>query len=381
MDFEQEIRFALVMYGGVSLAIYMNGVTQEFFHLVRATAVDEPLGTEETYRELAGIVRARFIADIASGTSAGGINAIFLAKALANGQSLDQLAQLWLDEADLSELWNKARAPKSLLSGPVMYEKLSRALDGMDRAGGSGPLQPEMDVFITATDLQGLELPIELSDMTVPEKRYKNVFHLSFDTGGNNDFRREMNPFLAFAARATSSFPFAFEPMRLADAGESPDPGRFFPAYVSGSGADYSLRAFGDGGYLNNKPFSYAISELPRRLTEFLRRESCATSSLLRSRPRAMPLWRRRAYSEIRWMRPSRCINTRPFGRICNGCSTGTDSSNACAKWPARWSRTWKSGEQMGGIRSKGFPARSTRGGNWPMKSTTGDQVMPRITG
>ena len=300
LPFEQEIRFALVMYGGVSLAVYMNGVTQEFLHLVRATAVDTPTGTEAVYRELAEIVRARFVVDIASGTSAGGINAIFLGKALANGQSLDPLAQLWLDEADLSGLWNNSRAPRSLLSGSGMYDKLARALQGMDDAGGSDPLQPEMDVFITATDIQGLELPLQLSDMIIQEKRHKNVFHLRFAAGRDNDFQREMNPFLAFAARATSSFPFAFEPMRWADAGAGgadppvragrprpgeadqgvgcgpggpphllvPDAQRFFPDYLNASGADYTHRAFGDGGYLNNKPFSYAIDELPRRITE-----------------------------------------------------------------------------------------------------------------
>lgn len=38
VDFTQEIRFAVVMYGGASLAIYMNGVAQELLRLVRATA-------------------------------------------------------------------------------------------------------------------------------------------------------------------------------------------------------------------------------------------------------------------------------------------------------------------------------------------------------
>src|SRR5207248_188969 len=37
-DYTQEIRFAIVMYGGISLAIYINGVAQELLHLVRATA-------------------------------------------------------------------------------------------------------------------------------------------------------------------------------------------------------------------------------------------------------------------------------------------------------------------------------------------------------
>src|SRR5579863_9938568 len=194
--FEREIRFALVMYGGVSLAIYTNGVTQEFLHLVRATAVDSLTGTEVVYRELAEIVRARFVVDIASGTSAGGINAIFLGKALANGQSLDGVSRLWLEEASLDRLWNRDRFPRSLLSGRELYAMLLRALDEMDKSGGSGPLQPEMDVFVTATDIQGLELPIQIAGAGVAEKNHKHVFHLEFNSDSENDFSRGQLPFL-----------------------------------------------------------------------------------------------------------------------------------------------------------------------------------------
>jgi patatin-related protein len=258
---EKEIRFALVLYGGVSLAVYMNGVTQEFLNLVRSAGV---------YKELAAITRCRFVIDIASGSSAGGINAIFLGKALANGQSLKRLSRLWLEEASLSRLWNEDLFPRSLLSGRKVYSMLLNALnemDEMDAREGSGRLQPEMDVFITATDIQGLELPIQLADMSVVEKNHKNVFHLRFDSGQENDFARGMNPFLAFAGRATSSFPAAFEPMRLEDSSHAPGARKFFPAYVAG-GADYSRRAFGDGGYLNNKPFHSALREIPRRVSD-----------------------------------------------------------------------------------------------------------------
>ena len=37
-DYTHEVRFAIVMYGGVSLAIYINGITQELLRLVRSTA-------------------------------------------------------------------------------------------------------------------------------------------------------------------------------------------------------------------------------------------------------------------------------------------------------------------------------------------------------
>jgi hypothetical protein len=115
---EREIRFAVVIYGGVSLAIYINGVVQEMLHMVRSTSplVEKLEGSEQVYRKLACLVgdpqsssakavstesgnaglrprsqtadvddtfrpRSRFIVDILSGTSAGGINAIFLAGA------------------------------------------------------------------------------------------------------------------------------------------------------------------------------------------------------------------------------------------------------------------------------------------------------------
>ncbi len=256
--FQNEVRFALVLYGGASLAIYIHGVTQEFFHLVRSTAVDangqlivgdaELSGTERVYRKLAsaadGTLRTRFLVDIASGTSAGGINAIFLGKAFANGQTLEHVSRLWLDQADVQDLLNHDKLPRSLLSSQTMHARLLDALDGMERNGTKRhSLQAEMDVFITATDIQGLELPIELADKTVFEKRHKNVFHLRFGDG-ENQFAQEQNPFLAFAARATSAFPFAFEPVCLKG------------------------RAFSDGGCLDNRPFTYAIQALSQRSTD-----------------------------------------------------------------------------------------------------------------
>ena len=250
----QDIRFALVLYGGASLAVYIHGVTLEFFNLVRATAVDangnvivsdaELSPTERVYRKLGRIMRARFLVDIASGTSAGGINAIFLGKAIANGQPLDQLSHLWLDQADAKDLLNRDWLPRSLLSSRLMHTRLSDAFGDMDRTVSS-PLQPEMDVFVTATDIQGVDVPIQLTDKVVSENRHKSVFHLRFGNGENR-FARSRNWFLALAARATSAFPFAFEPVCMTNSG----------------------RAFIDGGFLDNKPFSHAVEALSRRIGE-----------------------------------------------------------------------------------------------------------------
>src|SRR2546423_5016610 len=142
------MRFAVVMYGGVSLAIYINGVVQELLSLVRATAPLQPAGdaaprqalladhelkgTERVYRQLGQLlgwgvrpsadaqvppeapIRTRFVVDVLSGSSAGGINAIFLGKALASEQSLQGLKRLWAEQPHLALPVNDGEA----LQGP-----------------------------------------------------------------------------------------------------------------------------------------------------------------------------------------------------------------------------------------------------------------------
>src|SRR5215218_8082947 len=129
-DATNEVRFAVVLYGGVSLAIYMNGITQELLQLVRATAPapgddgrlwwddDDLTGAGPVYRKLgqlldrnavgtaSGPVRTRFVVDIITGTSAGGINGVFLAKALASDRDISALNDLWVEEGDIERLLN-----------------------------------------------------------------------------------------------------------------------------------------------------------------------------------------------------------------------------------------------------------------------------------
>lgn len=351
-DYKQEIRFAVVMYGGVSLAIYINGIAQELFHLVSSTArekADETTAlpaakltpTQRVYRKLSYIlsdrnfrkqcqqdakdkadanqpytvpesppdnntIETRFVIDIMSGASAGGINAIFLAKALANNQNIDQLKELWVNEGDIGLLINDKRSvndialenqkpPLSFLNSRRMYLKLLNAFDDMEKSNVDGDSESrflhdtEMDLFITTTDIQGLALPIRLSDSVVYERRHRNVFHLKYASKeaalgekDRNHFVAENNPFLAFAARCTSSFPFAFEPMKLSDIddvletcphyrgraelrGTVENWGRFFNRNLLQATSSLAGRPYGDGGVLDNKPFSFAADTIARR--------------------------------------------------------------------------------------------------------------------
>lgn len=350
VDYKQEVRFAVVMYGGVSLAIYINGIAQEMLRWVRSTArsADPNVallsdnaapesglslsGTERVYRKLSYIlaanrtgkssaelldqadqnlsdnetIRTRFVLDILSGTSAGGINGIFLGKALANGQDISGLENLWIKEGDVGTLLNDKKSvegpvisqnpPASLLSSQRMYFELLKAFDGMENTSASSlPFVDELDLFVTTTDLSGVTLPIRLSDCVVYERRHRNVLRFVcsnkvVSTETRNDFEAKFNPFLAYAARCTSAFPAAFEPMCLCDTdailkgylpyankencgSDSSEWQRFYKDYLNPAGVNtvrFPQRPFADGGYLDNKPFTYATETVARRQADLL---------------------------------------------------------------------------------------------------------------
>lgn len=140
---EKELRLALVCYGGVSLAVYMHGVTKEIWHLARAsrdfidaqTPADNEIGSSaKIYREIFEAaahedgLRLRAVPDIIAGASAGGINAVFLAHALETGQSLDPLTELWLHAADADVLLDPDARPLSRFTkfwaAPVLWSAL-----------------------------------------------------------------------------------------------------------------------------------------------------------------------------------------------------------------------------------------------------------------
>ena len=310
----QEIRYAVVMYGGVSLAIYMNGIAQEMLRLVRSTSVDNPdnlKGTEKLYRELSCLLhlgrkpgdtisadapRTRFVIDVLAGTSAGGINAVFLAKALAlKSRNLDELRKLWMNKADLDTLLNDGKGEedgrfpitwpkKSLLNSRRMYGLLRYAFGQMDQHDTIDTTAREsadrIDLYVTATDLNGLAVPIELTDKPLLERVHRTVFHFEYDPLENlNDFDSTHNTMLAFASRCTSSFPGAFEPMRFEDmlptptAAEIEDYRHFFETYTEPGDTvdsplnelDFTKRSFADGGYLDNRPFGHVIDRIGER--------------------------------------------------------------------------------------------------------------------
>lgn len=304
----RELRLAVVLYGGVSLAIYMHGTTKEIHRLVKASADDAaepPSGkrspTEQVYRRLLDRVgalhsegvRTRVVVDVIAGTSAGGINGVYLAKAIVHDQSQEALRDVWLKRGDIRQLllgwdrvpalvrapWRLARLPWTPpLDGDAMSRWLHEALVAME-VGDSGPdrstlMPPEhrLDLFITTTDLRGYRRDMVIDDPPlVHERGHRHVLRFHYGDGWD-DFTAADNPWLAFASRVTSSFPGAFaavSPTSFAKSiGVSPaaldGASRFFRMYQL-SGAESDTAYFVDGGVLDNRPFGHAIRAIRSR--------------------------------------------------------------------------------------------------------------------
>lgn len=147
---QKELRIALVCYGGVSLAVYMHGVTKELCKALSASqafwsgadgrqiqaASVNGAGSIAVYRRLLEHIertchiRLRVMTDVVAGASAGGINSVFLAQAIHSGQSLDALTDLWLECADIEELLDPDARPWSAAAKfwarPIVSYLLSR---------------------------------------------------------------------------------------------------------------------------------------------------------------------------------------------------------------------------------------------------------------
>ena len=327
-------------YGGVSLAVYMHGVTKEVWHLSRASRGfnapdEEPLGgVAKAYRDFLETIeaecglRVRVLPDILTGASAGGINAVFLAQAVATGQSLEPLTDLWLKNADVSELtdpdahpmWRFAKfwaqpiaewflnRPGNAVSSSVSLEtreevrdKVSRlvrgrwfsppfsgdrfsgmlfeALESMAAQPSGKPLLPPqypVDLLVTTTDFRG---HIQLLRLNSPESvqetehRLPIGFRIPVSADGQKALADPLE--LVLAARATASFPGAFPPRRLAEIDRLADEnghnwegrGDFLQRIMPVHARDGRAENVSliDGAVLVNAPFGGAMAALAGR--------------------------------------------------------------------------------------------------------------------
>jgi patatin-related protein len=332
---EKELRLALSCYGGVSLAIYMHGVTREIWHLVRGSRnyFDKntaSTGSELIYSDLIAEIekttgtRLRVMADIIAGSSAGGINGVFLAQAIITGQSLEPLTDLWLQNADVETLLDPDARPLSRFSkfwaAPIAWAilrrrggiveqtvsaearaEVTRKMSRFVRArwfhppfGGTGfskllldaflamemtphgqkllPNGQPLDLFVTVTDFHGHDEHLKLNS---PHNVTETEHRLTIGFSARNNSPLAEIPELIFAARATASFPGAFPPFsvreldrlllrdKLTWPGRNAFLKRVLPQQFDAGVVEDSYLI--DGSVLANAPFNQAIDALRNR--------------------------------------------------------------------------------------------------------------------
>ncbi len=291
----KELRFGLVCYGGVSLAIYMHGITSELHKLVRASSAEIRGGpnpfpkntTEHVYFEILSQIakkqRIRVIVDVIAGTSAGGINGVALAKALAHDLDQAPLKQVWFEKASIWKLLSLSKLLKfeSILNGDRMLRWVHEALAAMNpttKAAGSS-LMPEghkLDLFVTLTDCSGYRRTIDIHDpVAIFDREHRHVLNFSYHPAeGVDHFGPSFDPGLTLAIRCTSSFPVAFGPVNLDDlrAVAASWPAEDRKHLIDTAFAQYGLENaevaaayFVDGGVLNNRPFNHAVEAILER--------------------------------------------------------------------------------------------------------------------
>lgn len=219
----EEIRFGVVLNGGVSLAVWMGGSVLELDRLVKAA--EEP-ATCPAYSLMLGLAGASARADVIAGTSAGGINGSALALAQVNRRAdVSILRDVWIEQGQLETLLRQPfrGAPSSLMRGDDYFlPELSAALarlaapaDIRDRADAPIDLTIATTVLhgnqLITTDALGQQLPQALHAAKFHWKRWPNPGPEDGDPFSLAAIR-ETAARMALASRASASFPIAFEP-------------------------------------------------------------------------------------------------------------------------------------------------------------------------
>lgn len=264
----ETVRIALVMNGGVSLAVWMGGVTHEIDLLRRVNA-----DSDDAWGHVLKKAGREVQVDLIAGSSAGGLNGTLLATAIARGASLPHLRDMWRKYARLKaghlRFPMPLESPNSILDGDNFQASLGKVLSGIHTGDSGGE---DVTLLVTSSALEGSSRAVtDASGGKFSAADHRRVYRFRKRKGSkrwNTEFgvieRAELDNFehtregvdpLVLAARASAGFPVAFESVqetpalhKLNDVKSDGDPSWLM-----------------DGGVLDNAPFEPLLRELIAR--------------------------------------------------------------------------------------------------------------------
>lgn len=296
-DGERELRLALGMRGGVSLAVWIGGACAEIDDLRRAREDQSGLWTSLTRTTGHGSV----VVDVMAGASAGGLNGVLFAACQAYGVRFSEMRQTWLDVGSTEQLVRTAEREErdgtpanlrwlSLFRGDGhMFRQIVVQLTKLiDAAGTSRPADPpRLDLRLSATHVEPVLRAVRSpTDETLLDRRYASEFRFVAPQEAwlGNDFPPYAAPGepgrerfeghlarLALAARTTSSYPGAFEAASVRSSrvatftADEPDPTPGLDVDMAGIFADRTTGGpfvVADGGIVDNIPLARAFDAI-----------------------------------------------------------------------------------------------------------------------
>lgn len=265
-DDRLDLRLALVMNGGVSLAIWMSGVTRE---------IDRLRQHDGPYGELLDLMHATARVDVIAGASAGGLAGTLLGLAVATESEVSSALNLWVERGGLKAMIRDPfeADPPSLLRGDDYFlGEVYKAFGTIAATAGNHPpgggtvadaKDHDLHLIVTTTTLSGEQKGYPDHFGTVirdVDHRQAFVFSRTREPA-RNDFGTDERSLarLALAARTTSSFPGAFEPSFISVQQDGRDD--LHPA-MGGIATFDRDRWSVDGGVLVNTPFRRALDAI-----------------------------------------------------------------------------------------------------------------------
>ncbi len=289
----EELRLALGMRGGVSLAVWIGGACCEIDLTRRAAGAEASAFWRET---LSYSAYEKVVVDVLAGASAGGLNGVLYAASQVYDFPYAAMRATWLKLGGTEDLVRREPPWPSIFAGDGYFlDKVQEQLVELvgERQGGNDPPpsgSPTVDLRLSATLMEPLSHPT-LSPVgeRLDEPRSGSGFHfrhpaddwlpsdfprfVAADDQRVPEFDRAMWR-LAVAARATSSYPAAFEaaavqssrgqsfgsPPVLGGAAGRCDLGRtFLDRHGKTEDPNDAVFMVADGGVLDNIPLGRAL--------------------------------------------------------------------------------------------------------------------------
>ncbi|HEX7134172.1 MAG TPA: DUF3376 domain-containing protein [Iamia sp.] len=286
-DPRRTLRLAVSMRGGVSLAVWIGGAVAEIdalrWDLARGDQARTTLG-----RVARALDTKAIEIDVISGTSAGGLNGVVLATAMANRTPVEGLRAVWLRTADLAALmrpggWARRR---SILDSEEFFERARTAIcsmgptkDGAEAPDLLAPKLEQLEAYFPVTSVVPATTTAWADPLApVSERRVGGWIWLHHPadapapvgeplphppasdfvlTRPDTDAHRDKVDALALTICSTAAFPVAFAPTCIPNH-VLPDRIRFL-----GGRRPEPLYLY-DGGVVDNMPVGRAVAAISR---------------------------------------------------------------------------------------------------------------------